>query len=134
MLSEAYLASRSETSRAGSRVLAAEVSVVLYVELEPETLDGVEFGLDEKAPPEREDSAARESDAMGPDDSVLVLRASGSVVFWKSVRQVVVVKDKWLGTNLYPLVGRTDGSTLKIHGRMCRFPLDQCDIWLCSGL
>ena len=51
------------------------------MELEPETPEGVELRLEEKAPPEREDSAARESEAMGPEDSVMGFLASGSVVF-----------------------------------------------------
>lgn len=63
-------------------MVAPEVSVVLKVDLEPDTERGSLLRLAEKPPPERADSAARESEAMGPGPSCLGWReAAGSVVF-----------------------------------------------------
>jgi hypothetical protein len=54
---------------AGGRVVAPEVSVFAYVELAPFTPEGSELRFSENPPPERVDSAARESDATAPADS-----------------------------------------------------------------
>ena len=62
----------------GSKVVAAEVSVLAKVDLDPWTDEGVELALSLKAPPALTDSAARESAAMGPEDSDFV---AGSEVF-----------------------------------------------------
>lgn len=61
--------------------MAPEVSVVLKVALEPETERGSLLRFSEKAPPERADSAARESEAMAPGPSSLGILEAGSVVF-----------------------------------------------------
>ena len=89
MLSEvschAALASRSWASGAGARVVAAEVSVVLSVEELPETASGAASRFLLNSPPARVDSAARESEAMGPAASCLGILERGSVVFYGGV-------------------------------------------------
>ena len=68
-------------SGAGDSVVAALVSVVAKVELEPETPDGSAPRFEAKAPPLRWDSAASESDATAPAPSVVGLLVAGSLVF-----------------------------------------------------
>ena len=69
----AALASRSAASGAAERIVAAEVSVLLKVDEEPDCLRGSESRFSPKAPPERADSAARESEATAPAPSVVGL-------------------------------------------------------------
>ena len=57
------------------------------VEDEPDTACGLELGLDEKAPPCRADSAARESEAMGPGFSTLA--GAGVVVFCEMLAEIL---------------------------------------------
>lgn len=66
-------ASRSEAFAAGGRVVAPEVSVLLSVDEAPLTPRGVALSFSAKAPPDCTDSAARESEAMGPVGSCLRL-------------------------------------------------------------
>lgn len=74
---------RCAADEEGGRVEAAEVSVLLRVEESPETPRGWESGLEEKAPPRRVDSAARESLVMPPGPSwTRSCLAAGSVVFY----------------------------------------------------
>ena len=62
-------------------MVAPEVSVLLKVEELPDTERGSELRFSLNAPPELADSAARESEAMGPGPSSLGLRyRSGSEV------------------------------------------------------
>ena len=53
--------------------MAPEVSVLLKVDEEPDCLRGSELRFSLKAPPERADSAARESEATAPAPSVVGL-------------------------------------------------------------
>ena len=62
-------------------MVAAEVSVVARVELAPLTERGVALRFSANLPPAWTDSAARESEAMGPADSRDGWAALGSVVF-----------------------------------------------------
>ena len=50
------------------------------VDLEPGTEEGVWLALSLKAPPALTDSAARESAAIGPEDSVVLWLEAGSEV------------------------------------------------------
>ncbi len=62
--------------------MAPEVSVVLKVDEEPDCLRGWLSRLSPNLPPDRADSAARESDATEPAPSVVgLLLRSGSEVF-----------------------------------------------------
>ena len=63
-------------------MVAPEVSSLAKVELLPFTDEGSESLLSPKPPPERVDSAARESEATGPAPSRVSCLAAGSVVFW----------------------------------------------------
>ena len=61
--------------------MAPEVSVLAKVELPPFTERGSASRFCPKAPPERDDSAARESEVIAPGPSFLgFLNRSGSVV------------------------------------------------------
>ena len=53
--------------------MAPEVSVLLKVDEEPDCLRGSESRFSPNAPPERVDSAARESEATAPAPSVVGL-------------------------------------------------------------
>ena len=67
----AALASRSSASGAGASVVAFDVSVLLNVDEEPDCLRGWLSRFSPNLPPERADSAARESDATAPAPSVV---------------------------------------------------------------
>ena len=81
------MSSRAEASRAGGSVLAPDVSSLANVDLLPDTDCGFESRFSLNAPPALADSAARESEAMGPAPSWIGFRDSGSDVCYIIIRQ-----------------------------------------------